>query len=454
MAKKGTILIVDDERGIRELCRRALKETANRVLTAGTGKEALRIVKKESHPDIVILDVRLPGMDGIELLQKIKQINSRIIVILITGYGTMESTIRAMKLGAYDFVNKPFSLEVLKKTVENAVKRKNSTGRAPYYKPFHEYEPHDIVGENPQLRKIYKLIGKVADTAASILIQGETGTGKELVARALHRYSKRNEKPFIALDCASLPPTLLESELFGHEKGSFTGAINQRLGKFELASGGTLFLDEIGNLSLATQASLLRAIQEREIVRIGGAKPIKVNVRIISATSQNLEEMVKKKTFREDLYYRLNVVPIYLPPLRERKDDIPLLIKHSLKKFGSKARISSSVVVFLKKYHWPGNVRELENIVQRLVVMSRDGNITEEDLPPQILNLPKESKVKPVRTEISDGSSVDETIADLEKRLTLEALEENGFNQKKAAVSLGISPRSLRYRIKKYQIKK
>jgi len=362
-----------------------------------------------------------------------------------------------MKLGIYDYVTKPFDIEKLKRLVEGALKVQtlNREGLFPQQKLEKRYRLEDIVGKNPQMFKVYKRIGKIVDNKATVLITGETGTGKELVARAIHFNGLLKEGPFVVVDCASLPQDLLESELFGHEKGAFTGAIARKLGKFELAHGGTLFLDEIGNLSLITQAKLLRVLQEKKIERVGGTKPIKIDVRIIAATHRDLEKMVKEVSFREDLYYRLNVVLIPLSPLRERKDDIPLLVEHFLRQYKSESKgrikyVPPETMDLLANYNWPGNVRELENIIERAIVMGKENTILPEDLP---LEISKASDTS--RLDLTTGKTfLKQRIANLERELIIEALEKTGWIQTEAARLLDISRRAIRYKMQKYGIKK
>jgi len=450
------ILLADDKPHVLELLSVALENEGYRILAVNNGKEAIARVKKE-EPQVVLLDIRMPDMDGVEVLRQIKEINKAINVIMMTAYGAMDTVVEAMKLGAYDYIIKPIDLEELKSLVKGALEVKVLARKvAPSEGPEEEYKLENIVGKNPEMFEVYKRIGKVVNNKATVLIRGETGTGKELVARAIHFNGILRKGPFVAVDCANLPEDLLESELFGHEKGAFTGAINQKLGKFELASGGTLFLDEIGNLNLATQAKLLRVLQEKRIERVGGTKSIKIDVRIITATHRDLEKAVREGAFRDDLYYRLNVVVINLPPLRERKDDIPLLVKHLLHRYQSESSgrpkyFPLETLDLLIRYSWPGNVRELENVIERAVVMGKSDAILPQDLP---LEIQKTSDLSRLTLPSSGRLSLKERIAQLEKELITNALEESGWVQTRAAKLLGISRRIIKYKMEKYGIKR
>jgi len=450
------ILVVDDEPSMREMLSDLLKSEGYGVLTVANGEKAVARVR-DKKPEVVLLDMKMSGMDGIETLTQIRELNKDVSIIIITAYGTMRNVVEAMKLGIYDYVTKPFDIEKLKRLVEGALKVQmlSREDPSPQQKLEKRYRFEDIVGKNPQMFEVYKRIGKIVDNKATVLITGETGTGKELVARAIHFNGLLKERPFVVVDCASLPQDLLESELFGHEKGAFTGAIARKLGKFELAHGGTLFLDEIGNLSLVTQAKLLRVLQEKKIERVGGIKPIKIDVRIIAATHRDLEKMVKEGSFREDLYYRLNVVLIPLSPLRERKDDIPLLVEHFLRQYKSESKgrikyVPPETMDLLANYNWPGNVRELENIIERAIVMGKENTILPEDLPSEISKASDTS-----RLGLTTGKTFfKQRVANLERELIIEALEKTGWVQTKAARLLGISCRAIRYKMQKYGIEK
>ena len=412
------------------------------VHLAASGKEALSIIKKHAI-DLAILDVRLPEIDGIEVLKIIKSIDDSIEVIMVTAVITVGKAVEAIRHGAYDYLTKPFDIEVLAEQVEKVIeKRKLFRENVSLRKLIEsDYQFEKIVGKTPAILEVFKIIDEVAKSNATVLITGESGTGKELVARAIHNRSPRKDKLFVAINCAAIPENLLESELFGHERGSFTGASERQIGKFEIAHEGTLFLDEVGSLPLSMQAKLLRAIQEKEIERIGGLRPIPVDVRIISATNSDLRQEIKNRKFREDLFYRLNVIPIHLPPLRERKEDIPLLANHFLHKYnrqfnkkikGFKAETSQ----LLMQYDWPGNIRELENLIERLVVLTREDEITPEKLPPEIKG---ELPCKPEVTETKFFDAVRKFEAEFIKK----ALEKAGGKKGKAAKMLGIHRNTL-----------
>lgn len=449
------ILVVDDEPAILEMLSHTLGDEGYRVLTMDRGEGAAAKVREEK-PEVVLLDIRMPGMDGIETLGQIREFDKDSSVIILTAYGSMDTVVEAMKLGAYDYITKPFDLEKLKSLIKGALEAKVLARKVASPKRLEErYKLKNIVGKNPKMFGVYKRIGRVVDNKATVLIRGETGTGKELVARAIHFNGILKDGPFIPVDCASLPEDLLESELFGHEKGAFTGAIAKRMGKFELAQKGTLFLDEIGNLNLTTQAKLLRALQEKRIERVGGTRPINIEVRIIAATHRNLEKAIREGSFREDLYYRLNVVLINLPPLRERKDDIPLLVEHFLRRYslesgGRVKYVPLKTLDLLMRYSWPGNVRELENVIERAQVMGKDDTILAQDLPSEIQETSDLSHI----IIPSDRFSLKEKVGELEKELITGALEETGWVQARAAKLLGISRRIIRYKMEKYGIER
>lgn len=450
------ILVVDDELSMREMLSNFLKNEGYRVLVVDNGEEAVARVRDE-EPQVVLLDMKMAGMDGIETLAQIRELNKDTSIIIITAYGTMGNVVEAMKLGIYDYITKPFDVEKLKRLIERALKAQRLSKQVPslQQKLEEKYRLENIVGKNPQMFEVYKRIGKVVDNKATVLVTGETGTGKELVARAIHFNGLLKERPFVVVDCASLPQDILESELFGHEKGAFTGAIAKKLGKFEIAHGGTLFLDEVGNLTLAIQAKLLRVLQEKQIQRVGGTKPIKINVRIIAATHRDLEKAVKENSFREDLYYRLNVVLIPLPALRRRKDDIPLLVEHFLRQYRSESKgkikyVPPETMNLLMNYSWPGNVRELENIIERAVVMGKESTILPEDLPSEI----SEASYISYPDLTAGKTFLKQRVVNLERKLIIEALEKTGWVQTKAAKLLGISRRIIRYKMQKYGIEK
>lgn len=441
---KVKIIVVDDEEVIRESLQSWLNEAGYTVFTAGNGETALQIIEKEKI-NILIVDLRMPGMDGIEVYRGAKKIISPLFAIFITAYGTIESAVIAMKEGAYDFIEKPFCPErvelLIKKVVEHQRLTLENIALKKELKKRFEFE--DIIGKSHKMQKIFELIETVAQSNATMLILGDTGTGKELVARAIHNKSIRSNAPFVAVSCSALPESLLETELFGYEKGAFTGADKTKKGKFEFADCGTLFLDEIGDISPNIQLHLLRVLQEKEFSRVGGNEVVKVDVRLISATNKNLAKLVQDGKFREDLYYRLNVVTINLPLLKERKEDIPLLANHFLEKFNREnskniSKFSDEVIEFFLRYNWPGNVRELQNFIEHAVVICKNDIIELSDLP----DINSENKYsKPVKTMEEVG-----------KKHIIKVLEETEQNLTKTAEILGITRTTLYNKIKKYQI--
>jgi two-component system, NtrC family, response regulator PilR len=449
------ILVVDDDQGMREFMEIMLTKEGYAVTTADDPAKAIHLCQKVAF-DLVITDLKMPKIDGIEFLKSIKDQRPETIVILITAYASGETAINAMKEGAYDYVEKGGSIEELKKIVRSAllkkglVEEKNKINAAVEETVF-----CDMIGSAREMQKIYTTIKKVADTQANILILGESGTGKELVARAIHENSSRAKMPFVVINCGGIPENLLESELFGYMKGSFTGAYADRQGLFEMARGGTIFLDEIGELPSVLQVKLLRVVQEKTFRRIGGAEDIKVDVRIISATNQNLEEKVKKREFREDLYFRLNVIPIHVPPLRERKEDISLLTKHFIEKYAREfdkeiRTISSYAMELLMDYAFPGNIRELENIIERSIAMESSNII----LPENLLLLPNAAEGKPdIHIEIPDkGINLNEELEKIEKKFIEKALQKAKGSKTRAGELLQVTFDSLRYRIEKLHI--
>ncbi len=443
--KKVKILVVDDETIVRESLGDWLKEGGYPVLTAEDGYGALEVVKKEK-PGIMIADLVMPGMDGIELMRKAKALLPGIEVIIITAYASIPTAIAAMKEGAYDYIEKPFSPERAELLVEKLSQYRELVEEniALRQKLEDHYRFENIIAKSSKMQRLIELIKTVAKSNATVLITGESGTGKELVARAIHSRSDRHNKPFVAVSCAALPESLLESELFGHEKGSFTGAHAQKKGKFEFANGGTLFLDEVGEMSVNIQVHLLRVLEEKEFTRVGGNEPIKVDVRVISATNKDLTKAIERQEFREDLYYRLNVVNIDLPPLRERKEDIPLLAEHFLNKFASENRkeitgFTPAAMEFLLDHDWPGNVRELENSIERAVILAKDDLIDITDLRQK--GMAPASAGKPTRN-----------LKEIEKAHILSTLRETGENYSEAARSLGISRMTLYNKVKEYGI--
>ena len=449
------VLIVDDEPGMREFLQIMLEKMGFEVVASPSGEDAINRLEN-SHFDLIICDLKLPRVSGMEVLRKSKEINPEVPVIMITAFGSPESAVEAMKLGAYDYITKPFKLDeiqlVINKALEKARLLEENIQLRKELKTKYGFD--QLVGVSEPMRRIYQLIRQVAPTNSNVLISGESGTGKELVAKAIHYNSPRRSYPFLVVNCASIPETLLESELFGHTKGAFTGAYQARRGMFELAHKGTIFLDEIAEMPLSLQAKLLRVIEEKSFRRLGGEEEIKVDVRIISATNRELEKEVEEGRFREDLYYRLNVIRIHLPPLRERKEDLPILARHFLEKYSKVLRkpikkISQEAEELLLQYHWPGNVRELENTIERAVSLESGEIILPESLPEKIQSSGEKIIPNSLLTLPPEGIDLEKTLADIEKKLLKEALIRTKGNKTKAAQLLGISFRSFRYRLAK-----
>ncbi|HBV99290.1 MAG: transcriptional regulator [Peptococcaceae bacterium BICA1-7] len=447
------VLVVDDEIGVQEALRDILEDSGYRVECASSGEEGLKKIEA-LNPDAALLDIRMPGMDGIQLLGALSQKGINVPVILITAYGSTQTTIEAMKLGAFDYLMKPLKVKEILDSVAKAVEIKILMDRSGGQRgDGEEIDSYTMIGLSGTMQGVYKTIGRVANTNATVLIRGESGTGKELVARAIHKNSVRNDRPFVKINCASIPENLLESELFGYEKGAFTGATSMKPGKFELAGKGTLFLDEIGEMSLNTQAKLLRVLQEKEFERVGGTETIRVDVRIISATNKNLEQSIEEGSFREDLFYRLNVVEIIMPPLRDRKEDLPDLIKHIIKFCNKEYKktingFSSDAMSLLRSYDWPGNIRELKNLCERAVLMSNGPVLTVEDLP---ISLQKKSGRAGWLNGIP-GGSLKEIVAEVEREVILRALEENNWNRSAVAQSLKMNRSTLYAKMKELGI--
>lgn len=451
--EKAKILIVEDEKNMREVLKILLEGEGYKVVTAHDGIDGLGWIQKDIF-DLVITDIKMPGMDGFGILKKLQEVSPETFVIMITAFGTTESAVEAMKLGAYDYIHKPFRIDEIRLIVKNALDKKRLKAEVSILREKVKtvYGVGNIVGKSPAMQEIIRLIPKIAQSNSNVLIQGESGTGKELVATALHNFSLREDKNLVAINCASLPEGLLESELFGHMKGSFTGAIHNKQGLFEVAHEGTLFLDEIGEMSLNLQSKLLRTIESGVFRRVGGTEDVKVDVRIISATNKDLKEEVSSGRFREDLFYRLNVIPIRIPPLRERKEDIPLYVEHFLGKLSERKRqFSKKAMSLFMSYPWNGNVREIENIIERTLLFSDKDTIAEGDLPPEIVGLYPEEKM--ALQDISKGIDLEEVIGSLEKSYILEALKLTGGKKTNAAKLLNLSFRSLRHRLQKYGIK-
>ncbi len=469
-----TILIVDDDKSIRYSLKRMTEENFS-VFTAQNGEEALNQFREHS-PDLVIMDIKMPGQNGIDVLKQMKSIDPKSLVIIMTAYGTTETAIEAMKYGAFDYILKPFPIPQMKGLIEKALSLRKLMKQEVTYLPTApgEGDGERIVGSSSKMQEIYKMIGQVAPSDVTVLLRGESGTGKELLARAIYHHSLRAKQPFLPVNCAAIPDTLLESELFGHEKGAFTGAIARRIGRLEQCQGGTIFLDEVGDMSLAIQAKLLRVLQERSFERLGGMETIKVDIRFIVATNKDLEEAISMGKFREDLYYRLNVVSIEVPPLRERKEDIPELVSYFLKKFNRElkketAGITSAAMAKIASYGWPGNVRQLENILKRAMVLCQGAWILEDQLllekgwDPSFVK-GSEGGMKPIEDlldilfeELSKApiASQDmDMISIIERGLVLRTLQRTKGNQVQAAQLLGINRSTLRGKMERYRIKK
>jgi len=449
MSNQAHILVIDDEESMRDSCRQTFSRT-NRVEVAPDGAAGLAMLAKESF-DLVILDLKMPGLSGMEVLAKIKQEYPQVVVIVITGYATIESAVEAIKGGAYDFLPKPFTPDALRAIVARALDRRalaleNLLLRDELKATF---GPDAIVGQSESMRKIEEMVRKVSPTDATVLICGESGTGKELVARAIHRHSNRGDKPFVVVDCGSLVENLFESELFGHVKGSFTGATATKYGRLELANGGTVFFDEIGNISINIQTKLLRVLQERQITKVGSSQVINVDVRVVAATNKDLHEAAQTGTFRDDLFYRLSVVPITLPPLRDRRGDIPLLADHFLRKYNHKRKktvqaISDRAMKALIEYDWPGNVRELENAIERAVVLTENDVIEPSDL--LYYGLSVEASSRP-------DTDLPKRLADVEMQHIARMLKKYSGHRGKTAGALGIDRKTLRAKLRRYGLK-
>lgn len=451
---KTTILIIDDDTSLRRVLEYNLQEAGYAVAAAASGEEGLRLFD-EVAPALVITDMKMPGMDGMQVLKAIKERSPETLVIIVTAFGTVDIAVEAMKSGAHDYITKPFNRDELRLTVANALRFNGLAAENKRLKSelSDRSDFRTMVGSSSAMEKVFQVVHKVADSEASVLITGESGTGKELVARSIHAQSGRRNGPFVAINCAAIPRDLLESELFGHVKGAFTGAVKDKTGKFLMAEGGTLFLDEVGELPLELQPKLLRALQERVVEAVGGTREQKLDVRVVAATNLDIEKAIADGAFREDLYYRLSVIPIHLPPLRQRREDIPLLLRYFCSKYDS-ARVvfDSQALAALSSYAWPGNVRELENLVERLLIMREGDTISFGELPEKIsrgtvfpgtatgsytvVNLP------------DDGYSLEQ----LEREVVVQALERNSWNQAAAARFLRIPRHTLIYRMEKYEI--
>ncbi|HWR07439.1 sigma 54-interacting transcriptional regulator [Sporomusa sp.] len=458
MNNNYTVMVVDDEDSVRKLLSAVLKREGYQVVCAGSGEEALSKFKTV-QPDLVIMDIRMPNIDGITAFKEMRQLSQNVTVILMTAYAAVETAVEAIKLGAFDYVIKPFDIEEVKLLTNRAIQLQKMTEKIYVLNQqlIDSYRLDKIITNSPKMQELCQNINKIAQSNASVLITGESGTGKELIANTIHYNSKRNSGPFIKINCGALPEGLLDSELFGHEKGAFTGAIMRRSGRFEQADHGTLFLDEIGEISPNLQVKLLRVLQEREFERVGGNATIKTDIRVLAATNRNLQEMVKQGTFRQDLYYRLNVVSLAAPPLRERREDIELLAGYFLQKFTAENEkailgFDPDVLRLLENYNWPGNVRELANIIERAVIMSTGSRIFPEDLPDNLRYSNESDLISSFGFEKPEGKTLKEMIKKVECMLIKEALQRNQGNKVKTAKELGVSRRSILYKIQEYEI--
>lgn len=451
MNEKSRILIVDDEVNIRSALATMLEKLGYAVLTASGGEEALKRME-EGLCHVVVLDLKMPGMDGMDLLRKIKGRSPQTEVIVMTAYGSIETAVEAMKLGAYDYLSKPIDKERFPIVIEKALEHQRLSLENLKLRESLAIKTRfeQMIGESQVMKQVYELVDLVAGSDVMVLLTGESGCGKELVARAIHQQSPRAQGPFITVNCGALPESLFESEMFGYEKGAFTGAVGTKMGRFELADRGTLFLDEIGELSLKNQVDFLRVLESKEFRRLGGTKLVKVDMRIIAATNRNLEQAVKEGTFREDLYYRLNVIPVHIPPLRERKEDIPLLVEFFLNELTEahhreRIELSSDALRQMMNYSWPGNVRELKNVIERLVVTVKENTIHVKHLPAEIQTSKEFEKTMVV--------TLGKPLKDIEREVIGRTLTEITSHREQAAKILGISPRALHYKIKSYKIK-
>lgn len=449
---KETILVVDDEESICQSLKAILSDEGYQVLVAGSGEETIKIVEEEM-PQLVLLDIWLPGIDGLETLKVIKKINPRLMVIIMSGHGTIETAVKATKLGAFDFIEKPLSLDKIIILVNNAI----SLGRLQEenvllkQKVSHQYE---LTGTSPAITELKEMISIVAPTNAWILIMGENGTGKELVARSIHHLSLRSHKDIVEVNCAAIPEELIESELFGHEKGAFTGATEKKRGKFDLAHEGTIFLDEVADMSLKAQAKILRILQEKKFERVGGNKLIDMDVRVLAATNKDLEEEMKAGRFRPDLYYRLHVIPLTVPTLRERKEDMKPLVERFIQDFSAKEGVEPKTITeealnLLMKHDWPGNVRELKNIIERMIILTPSDVITAKDIP--LLNIKEEKDISPV-VQTAAADSLKDAKMDFERQFILKKLEENEGNISKTAEAIGLERSNLHKKLKSLKV--
>ncbi|MCZ6689390.1 MAG: sigma-54 dependent transcriptional regulator [Planctomycetota bacterium] len=451
----ANLLVVDDEKSMRDMLRIVFRDEGHEVVEAADGKEGLEAFR-ENEIDLVVQDLRMPRMDGLQLLQALKDSNADVPVIVITAFGDWQSAVEAMRLGAFDYIKKPFDTDLIRSIIaraleQTAIRKMASKGPIDRVLP-----PMEFIGNTPSMRDIFRLIGTVAQTNTTVLIRGESGTGKELVARSIHFQSMRGSGPFIATNCGALPESLLESELFGHLKGTFTGAIADKRGLLEAASGGTFFLDEVGDLSPATQVKLLRVLEDRTVTPVGGTAPRRIDLRFVTATNKDLEKEVREGRFRDDLFYRLNVIPILLPPLRDRREDIPLLAGHFLARYTKEmgktiTQLEPRSMDRLMAYRWPGNIREMQNLIHRAVALAADEKTLTVEIPP---GEETEERDRFLGVSIPDeGIDLDERLESIEKLYLEEALRSGGGKMTQAAKILGLSFRSMRYKVKKYGLK-
>ena len=447
------VLIVDDEEAIRSTMKQAIDYAGHDCLVAGSGQEGLDTVERES-PDVVFLDIKMPGMDGLEVLKRIREIDATVEVVIISGHGTMETGREATKLGAFSCLSKPIETDDILLNIRNALEQRRLKTEVSSYRELAEIR-HEMVGDSPALREVTEAIGRAAPTKSTVLILGESGVGKELVARAIHRNSRRGKERFVQVNCAALPEELIESELFGHERGAFTGATQKQIGKFEQADRGTIFLDEVGDMSLRTQAKVLRVLQEGEVERLGSARTIKVDVRVIAATNRNLEEAIDNNTFREDLYFRLSVIPIQVPPLRDRSEDIPRLVAHFADSFCREnnfrpKQLTPSAVELMTRDRWRGNVRELRNTVERLMVMTPGETIDTADVRGVLRSEPRGGAVDPAAARAATLREFKEVA---ERAFLVEKLREHGWNISKTAEEIDTPRSNLYKKLEQYQIR-
>ena len=457
MGKKveKTLLVVDDEPGIRESLKWIFKDSYE-IILAKDGREALEAIANRT-PDLILLDILLPDINGLEILRNVKKDHRRLPVIMITATKTVKNAVEAMKLGADDYIVKPFDLEELRIIVHKALSTQELAKEVELLRSAvtRNYGFENIIGKSNEMLEIFRVVRQVADSKITVLVTGESGTGKELISRAIHFHSSRSNKPFVTINCAAIPETLIESELFGHERGAFTSAYGKKIGRFEMANTGSLFLDEIGELSLSTQAKILRFLEMKEFTRVGGSKNIKVDVRLIAATNKNLEESIEKGIFRDDLFYRINVVPVHVPPLRSRKEDIPLLFNHFMKHFHEEnqrgpERINKEAMDLLVNYDWPGNVRELENLIERVMALTTGETVTPDDLP---MNIREGARINRLKDAVLGGEmSLTKAVEEFEREIIADGMRRADYIQSKAATKLGITRRILKYKLDKLNI--